>query len=143
MSNQGYRADMCTHALDTRRATLDSPYFCGAGINMEIWRDLRYEQMPCFLENGHSRPDAAHCSHLRRPTPEEIAAYEQGIKERSEKINTVIASVADWREAHLGQSASTVVECPICKGRLHLSVIYSGAVQGHCENERCVRWHAS
>jgi hypothetical protein len=25
---------------------------------------------------------------------------------------------------------------------LHLSIIYNGAVQGHCENERCVRWYA-
>ena len=141
MSNQGYRADMCIHAHDIRRATPDSPYICGAGVNMEIWSELRYEQMPCFLDkNGHSQPDAAHCSHLRPPTPEEIAAYEQWLKQLDEKISIVMAGIAGWREAHRGQSASEVVECPACKGRLHLSIIYNGCVQGRCETEECIAW---
>lgn len=140
MSNQGYPAHMCIHAHDIRKATPDSPYICGAGINMEIWRDLRYEQMPCFLENGHSQPDAAHCTHLRRPTLEEIAAYEQWLKQYHEKISIVTSGIAGWREAHQGQSACEVVECPACKGRLHLSIFYNGHVHGHCETEGCVCW---
>jgi len=142
MSNLGYPAHSCIHA-HFRKASRDSPYICEAGVNMEVWRDLKSEQMPCFLDqNGHSQPDAAHCAHLRLPTPEEIAAHEQVLKQLNEKIGIAIDGVADWREAHKGKSASKVVECPICKGRLHLSIIYNGSVQGHCENERCVRWYA-
>jgi hypothetical protein len=141
MSNQGYPADSCIHANDIRKATRGSPYICGAGVNMEVWRDLRYEQMPCFLDkNGHSQPDAAHCPHLRCPTPEEIAAYEQLLKQNSENLRIVGAGIAGWRKAHKGQSASEVVECPACKGRLHLSIFYNGHVHGHCETEGCVSW---
>src|SRR5262245_4029881 len=142
MSNLGYPAHSCIFAY-FRKASRGSPYMCEAGVNMDVWRKLKHEQMPCFLDqNGHSQPGAAHCAHLRRPTPEEIAAYEQVLKQLNEKIHIAIASVADWREAHKGQSASTVVECPICKGRLHLSLTDNDCVQGDCENERCVRWYA-
>jgi hypothetical protein len=83
---------------------------------MEVWRDLRHEQTPCFLDqNGHSQPGAAHCAHLRRPTPEEIAAYEQVLKQLNEKIRIAIDGVADWREAHKGQSASKVVNALYAK----------------------------
>jgi hypothetical protein len=140
MSNLGYPARSCIHAR-FRKATPDSPYLCGAGVNMEVWRDLRYEQMPCFLDkNGHSQPDAAHCAHLRRPTLEEIAAYEQWLKQNDKDMETVSAGIADWREAHQGQSVSEVVECPACKGRLHLSIFYNGHAHGHCETEGCVEW---
>ncbi len=34
-----------------------------------------------------------------------------------------------------------VVECPICKGRLHLSQsAYNGHCHGKCETDNCVSW---
>lgn len=34
-----------------------------------------------------------------------------------------------------------VIECPVCKGRLHLSQsAYNGHVHGKCETEGCVSW---
>src|SRR5262245_6043618 len=141
MSNQGYPAHRCIHAHDIRRAKPGRRYTCGADVNLEVWRDLRYEQMPCFLdESGHSQPNAAHCPHLRRPTPEEIAVFEQWVKQNDEKMDIVMAGIAGWREAHQGQSASEVVECPACKGRLHLSIFVNGHVHGECETKGCVEW---
>ena len=140
MSNLGYPAHSCIHA-HFHKATRDSPYICRAGVNMEVWRNLRYEETPCFLDdNGHSQPDAVHCAHLRRPTSEEIAAFEQWLEQNRKNIGIVNAGIADWRKAHQGQSASEVVECPVCKGRLHLSIFYNGHVRCRCETEGCVAW---
>lgn len=37
--------------------------------------------------------------------------------------------------------APEVVECPACKGRLHLSIAaYNGHVHGKCETDGCVAW---
>lgn len=39
------------------------------------------------------------------------------------------------------QDRHEIVECPICKGRLHLSQSsFNGHCHGHCETDGCVSW---
>lgn len=59
----------------------------------------------------------------------------------SEKLMTVLAGIAAWRQKHKGKSFGEVVECPACKGRLKLSIsAVNGHVWGACETPDCVRW---
>lgn len=101
-----------------------------------------FAQRPCFLdEKGGSKHGALACPHLRRPTPAEIQDHEGWLAARMDHLATVMAGIRPWREAHKGQSASETVECPACKGRLHLSIsAYNGHVHGRCGTAGCVSW---
>ena len=58
-----------------------------------------------------------------------------------DRMQIVQVGIADWRKAHKGKSASEVVECPACNGKLHLSISsYNGHVHGKCETAGCVSW---
>lgn len=46
----------------------------------------------------------------------------------------------DWSKSNRVAKAE-VIECPACKGRLHLSqAAYNGHVWGQCETKGCVSW---
>lgn len=138
----GYAAGWCIHYRSNRNLKPGQPNTCEAGVDYKAWHGTGHTRWPCFLDDqGQSNPEAAHCPHLRRPTPEEIAAHEKWIEEQITKLGTVMTGIADWRRRHKGRSHSEIVECPACKGRLHLSIAaYNGHVHGHCESDDCVSW---
>jgi hypothetical protein len=132
----GYAPNWCIHFRDASKNET-----CEVGVNYEAWRGIGHGSQPCFLTDGQSSPDAAHCPKLRLPTPEEIAAHKGWLDARWALFGTVMVGIADWRAAHKGKSAAEVVECPACKGRLHLTIAaVNGHVHGHCETEGCVSW---
>jgi hypothetical protein len=133
----GYAAGWCIHFRDASRNTS-----CEAGVEYDAFRGTKFDRRPCFLDDaGQSKADALPCEHLRRPTAEEIAAHEAWLEGRLNKMRTVMVGIADWRKRNKGRSFGEVVECPACKGRLHLSIAASnGHVHGHCETEGCVSW---
>lgn len=99
------------------------------------------QTQPCFLDGIKSKPDAAHCEKLRLPTPEEVALHEEWVRLRMEKHAIVATAVNPWRKLHFGQRFAEVIECPACKGRLHLSIEgRKGHIHGRCETEGCVSW---
>ena len=108
----------------------------------EAWNGVKFDERPCFLDDkGNSKPNARPCEHLRRPTPEEIAANEEWFQGRMNTLRTVMLGISEWRKKWKGKSHGEVVECPSCKGRLHLSIAaYNGHVHGQCETENCVSW---
>lgn len=137
----GYAANWCIHYRYNRKLKHGEADTCEAGVDYEAWHGVGHDKQPCFLENGLSRPGAMRCPHLRVPTPDEIAAHNEWLENRFVKQGIVMVGIAPWRAAHKGRSASEVVECPACKGRLHLSIAaYNGHVHGHCETEGCVSW---
>jgi hypothetical protein len=131
----GYAAGWCIHFR-----SLGSHTTCEVGVP---YSNFASSMRPCFLDDktGESKPDALHCDKLRRPTKEEIDLHEQWLKERMNKQILVMVGIEDWRKSHKGKSVSEVVECPACKGRLHLSIAASnGHVHGSCETQDCVSW---
>lgn len=139
----GYAAGWCIHYRYNREAKKPEDDTCEAGVQYSTFKGSKFGQRPCFLhkETGESSPDAWPCAQLRRPTPEEIAFHEKWLEERMNLQGTVMQGIRPWRDAHKGQSASEIVECPGCKGRLHLSIAaYNGHVHGHCETAHCVSW---
>jgi hypothetical protein len=136
----GHRAKWCIHyrySDDHGNVYAE----CAAGIAYSTLPKLLKEK-PCFLtEKGESEPHAAPCEKLRRPTPEEIAARAEWQKASMLRLTAVLHGIGDWRKKHKGKSHAEVVECPACKGRLHLSIAaYNGHVHGKCETEGCVAW---
>lgn len=139
----GYAAGWCIH--------YQSPFVapgkperetCEAGVPYDSFAQPRFKTQPCFLtDKGESKPEALPCAKLRRPTTEEIALHEEWHEQRMNVMRTVMTGIRPWRDAHKGRSAQEVVECPACKGRLHLSISsYNGHVHGRCETQHCASW---
>lgn len=137
----GYRAGWCVHYRYNRSPKTAEDDTCEAGVRYDSL-PVAHATRPCFLdERGQSKSGAVHCDKLRRPTKEEIAAHEAWSKNRMDRLTKVMVGISDWRTAHRGKSAVEVVECPACRGRLHLSISsYNGHVHGRCETEGCVEW---
>lgn len=142
-NDPGYRAGWCIH-YQLPHVAFGKPEreTCEAGVRYDSFEQPHLKTQPCFLtETGESKPDALPCSKLRRPTTEEIALHEEWHEQRMNVMRTVMVGIKPWRDAHKGCSAQEVIECPACKGRLHLSISsYSGHVHGRCETENCASW---
>lgn len=138
----GYAGGWCIHYRPSKIGAVNGHDDCEAGVLHSTFDGVPFAKRPCFLEQktGASKPDAITCEHLRRPTREEIAAHEGWVKTRFDQFGTVMSGIRPWRDAHKGQPAAEVVECPACKGRLHLSIARNGHVHGRCETAGCVSW---
>lgn len=116
---------------------------CGASERMNAGRKAGEPNMtPCI--GGHKASDVlALCPKWQRRSMERSIARADAIQEALERMEIVMPVVAKWRSwtERNRVSKQEVIECPKCKGRLHLSQSsYNGHVHGHCETEGCVRW---
>jgi hypothetical protein len=105
---------------------------------------VRYDSMepkerPCI--GGHEKPDPlAICPKWDRKTREEGEKRADDIEASLNRLRVVMPVVAEWRKKP-PKGKAEVIECPMCKGRLHLSQSsYNGHVHGKCETEGCVSW---
>ena len=141
--DHGYADGWCTHYKGPPRYwEKDQRHVCEAGVDIgAAFNGTKFGVRPCFLDKGKSKPGVLPCEHLRVPTPEEIAAHEEWVAGRMRKMMVVNQAINPWRAKHKGKSAAEVIECPACKGRLHLSIAASnGHVHAQCETEGCVSW---
>lgn len=140
--DHGYRAGWCIHYRSPSQG-IGKPFLttCEAGVDYQF-EGVKFDQRPCFLtKKGESKPGAVPCPKLRRPTPEEIALAEEFSERRMKMMVTAMQGISDWRKRNKGRSNSEIVECPVCRGKLHLSIsAYNGHVHGHCETPECVSW---
>jgi hypothetical protein len=105
---------------------------------------VRYDSMdpkerPCI--GGHEKPDPlAVCPKWLRTTREQGEAHADAIEASMQRMMIVGPAVAEWpKKPPRGKQG--VIECPVCKGNLHLSQAASnGHVWGKCETEGCVSW---
>lgn len=106
--------------------------------------DAMYKAMPCFLDKKTHRPsnaDAKLCDKLRPPTAEEVETHERWFRAHMDKMRVVMTTIMPWRQKHKGKSAREEIECPACKGRLHLTIAATnGHVHARCETPDCVSW---
>lgn len=136
----GYAAGWCIHFR-----SMGHHETCEQGVNYDALaggRQGSFSRLPCFIQtpDPHAETRVA-CEHFRAPTPDEIDAHETWVETRMDVLRAVMVGIKPWRDAHKGQSASEIVECPACKGRLHLSISrYNGHVHGACETQGCASW---
>jgi hypothetical protein len=136
---------------------------CEAGVNYEEVFGKRAGiacRAPCLQEyKTHERIDGKMqavwkpwprrgeqeipCSLRLMPTEEQIAAANAEWATHMEKMAKVMEVVRPWRTWKKTNRVAKqeVIECPACKGRLHLTqAAYNGHVWGKCETADCVSW---
>ena len=97
---------------------------------------------PCI--GGHKTPNVLTlCPKWQRRSLEHAEKRAAGIEEMFRRMAIVGPVVAKWRTwtENNRVSKKEVIECPECKGRLHLSqASYNGHVSVKCETPDCVAW---
>ena len=114
---------------------------CEAGISyVALVPDQRGRvyRLPCAT--FEKSVDQVSCDAYETYTEEELEAHEKAWDARMERIRIIMPVVSQWRKkAPWGRVE--VIECPACKGKLHLSQAASnGHVWGKCETEGCASW---
>lgn len=82
------------------------------------------------------------CEHFHEPTAEEVEADRRDSDASFARMLTAIRVSANWRvKPKPVKDRHDVVECPVCKGKLHLfQSAFNGHVSGKCETEGCAEW---
>ena len=117
---------------------------CAAGMNLAEIKKVPtgpsgYLMGPCIGGHDLTNPHE-HCPNWIRRTREHGEARADAIEASLNRMRVVGSVVAEWRKK-LPRGKAEVIECPACKGRLHLSQAASnGHVHGKCETNGCVSW---
>jgi len=136
----GFAPDWCVHFRSmaqhkTCKADIDYTELNGGTEYRRMY------QLPCFIRASEKPGQRIPCDRFIAPTAEEIAQHKQWAEDRESLVRSVKAGIARWRVQHQGCSHNEVVECPACKGHLHLSIAaHNGHVKGRCETGGCVSW---
>lgn len=136
---------------------------CKAGVN---YRRAFGEQfgiflrMPCTVETPSHEKDAGGqyvkvwkpidrrgqevvpCSLFQLPTDEQIAEHDRARDAAIQRAMAGVRAASAWRvRPKPQQDRHEQVECPVCKGKLHLSQSsVNGHVHGVCETDGCVNF---
>jgi len=122
---------------------------CKAGMDLNTIKLVevpygkdRMEWGPCI--GGHLLQNAnEHCPYWIRRTREMGEKKADSIAELLRMTTVVMPLVNRWRTWSRSNPVGKqeVIECPECKGRLHLSQSsYSGHVRLQCETKDCLSW---
>jgi hypothetical protein len=123
---------------------------CAAGFSYEaVDASLKLPYrvgLPCLkpdakgLETLNGRPQCQ-CPKLQFPTEDEVQAELDSHKASMQKMALALAVIDPIRKEQKGKNWGGVLECPVCKGRLHVShAAYNGHVHARCETADCVSW---
>ena len=112
---------------------------CAAGVKVADVRQGQQRMQPCI--GGHNLADAtAVCPKWIRRTREQGEAQADAWEDVIRKMTIINPVISEWRKKP-PRGKQEVIDCPACKGRLHLSQSsYNGHVHGKCETENCVSW---
>lgn len=82
------------------------------------------------------------CPFYEEPTNEQVQEDRKQVEKAMERTIAAIKLAGEWRvKPKPAVDRYEVVECPVCKGRLHLSQSsYNGHVAGVCQTKGCVKW---
>lgn len=82
------------------------------------------------------------CALRVEPTAEQVEKDRRDKDAAMQRTLAAIKVASQWRvKPKPAHDRREVVECPVCKGRLHLSQSsLNGHVHGKCETEGCVSW---
>jgi hypothetical protein len=135
----------CTHYAPKPGAALNVDFCavgCGSSAMFKKAREIEPNgprMAPCI--GGHDCADVhAICPKWERRSLEHAEARADSIERHRKQMTLVFPVVKEWR-AKLPFGKREIIECPACKGKLHLSQSsYNGHVHGKCETPDCVAW---
>lgn len=105
-------------------------------------------RLPCHQTCAFSTPNQlaefekrGTCSKYIEPTTEEIQNFDKVMDKAMADMMLTIPLCQNIKKEHKGKQWVGIVECPICKGSLHVShSSYNGHVHGKCDTENCLNW---
>jgi hypothetical protein len=135
-----FEMNYCQHYTRGKGADM----ICRAGMDLKVIQRVATKPNgikwgPCI--GGHTLDDPhSICPHWIRRTREQGEKRADGVAKSLRIMSVVMPVVDEWRKKEpIGKAE--VIECPECKGRLHLSQSsYNGHVYGKCETPDCVSW---
>lgn len=117
---------------------------------------IEYYTVPAHGRGTHCKPGeptvrkeverrgevAISCKHRIEPTAEQVEQDRVETEQHLSKTFAALRVASEWRVKPKPEiDRREVIECPVCKGRLHLSQsAYNGHVHGKCETDNCVSW---
>ena len=131
----------CTHYAPKPGASLNVDYCalgCGASAMFKKAREMGAPRMaPCL--GGHNCKDVhAICPKWERRSLEQAEALADSIERSMRRLTIAGPFISTWRKKE-PRGKQEVVECPVCKGRLHLSQsAYNGHVWAKCSTAECI-----
>lgn len=143
---RGEAPGWCTH-YRAPLATKDGQenITCKAGVKyIDIWKGQPFHVRPCFLTpEGRSKPGAAACELLRRPTAQEKADYAEFLKWRMGGYAQVMEQInrLPWASTP-GKGESKIIECPLCCSPMRVNRLIYGphkklSLTGACSTPDC------
>lgn len=114
---------------------------CKAGVNYRQLvggEDLGWVmRIPCNTKNK----TGIECEKLELPSGEELVELERDYSRFIEMIKLADPIAVEMKVKYAEEGGQEVVECPVCKGRLYVSVSsYNGHCHGSCETDGCLHW---
>lgn len=92
--------------------------------------------IPCIRGREGGKPCEKQCW----PSPEEVAKEVAEHEAHMQKVLLLGPVLKTIRQAHKGANWQGIVECPACKGKLHIRHAPNGHTHGACETQDCLRW---
>lgn len=136
----GYDDDnRCCAAGVRYNDVIPNPELPGSGYRVPCIRERKpsAHQLRVLQEFG----PAGACDKYEEPTEAELATDKQERDAALANWMLVLPLIVEVKQEHEGQHWKGIKECPVCKGRLHMSHAASnGHVWGKCETEGCVAW---
>ena len=164
--DQAVTPGTCIHYTGIGMATRDD--CCRAGVNYHDAFDfssigvmlrlpcIQYRTLPAHGRGTYIEPgeptirqeidrrgfSMIPCDKFHEPTPEEVDQDRAETDASLKRTLMAIRVASQWRvKPKPEQDRQEVVECPLCKGKLHLfQSSYNGHVSGKCETDGCVSW---
>ena len=117
---------------------------CKAGMDLKTIQSVPtgekgFKWGPCI--GGHTLPNPHElCPHWIRRTRKMGEDRADALEGAMQRIAIAAPVVGEWRKK-LPIGKAEVIECPVCKGRLHLSqAACNGHIHAKCETEGCLSW---
>lgn len=141
-SNIEFDRNYCTHYAPQRG--LEAGDYCAIGCDAsKRMADARKagepSMTPCI--GGHKTPNVKTlCPKWERRSLEHAEQRADSIERSMKRMEVSGPVIIAWRNK-LPIGKTKIIECPCCKGKLHLSQSsYNGHVHGRCETDDCLNW---
>lgn len=135
-----FEMNYCQHYTRGKGADM----ICTAGMDLKTIKKVPTGQSqikwgPCI--GGHTLENPTqHCPHWIRRTREMGERRADSVARVLKEMEMLSPILDAWRKKE-PRGKQEIIECPICKGRLHLSqAAYNGHCCGQCETKDCVRF---
>lgn len=100
-------------------------------------------KLPCHKPDKHLPEGETQCAcpHVEFPSEEEVQRQLDDHEAHIKKMRLALEVIDPIRKEQEGKNWRGVIECPNCKGKLHVShAACNGHVHAKCETEGCVAW---